>query len=114
MRSSLRTLVLDSNGFGWKEYAADTVLLGLLRREQYPTLPTAMRRLPLFRGLKSRYDALSYVKDWRDALQASPALDVRVCNITNLVDLASALRRIREYDLVIVLHATAGDSMTLL
>jgi Glycosyl transferases group 1 len=114
MRSRLKTLVLDSNGFGWKEYAADTLILGVLRREQYPTLPAALRRQPLLRGLKSRYDALSYVKDWRDALQASPSLDVRVCNVTNLVEFAKWLRRVGEFDLVVVLHATAGDSMTLL
>jgi Glycosyl transferases group 1 len=73
-----------------------------------------LRRLPVLRGLKSRYDALSYVKDWRDALKASPSLDVQVCNVTNLLELAASLRRIREFDLVILLHATAGDSMTLL
>jgi hypothetical protein len=114
VRERLTTLVLDANGFGWKEVAADTVVLGVLRLRDYPSLRGRLGRLPVVRGLRSRYEALSYVKDWRDALAASPALDVRVCNITNLVDLASCLRAIRTFDLVVVLHAAAGDSMNLL
>jgi Glycosyl transferases group 1 len=110
----LDTLVLDANGFSWKEHASDTVLLGLLGLKSYEAVPRRLRRLPVLRGLKARYEALSYVNDWRDALCRASALDVTMCNITNLVDYARRLRRIERYDLVVVLHSAAGDSMNLL
>lgn len=114
VNSRLKTLVLDANGFYWKAIAADTVVQGLLGIKDYSTLPAFTRRVRILRGLTARYDTLSYIGDWRDALCDSPALDVRICNITNLIDYARCLLRIRRYDLVIVLHSAAGDSMTLL
>ena len=69
-KERLKTLVLDANAFGWKEVAADTTVLGILMRKQYPTLPPRLRTWPILRGLKARYEALSYVADWRDALCA--------------------------------------------
>jgi hypothetical protein len=110
----LNTLVLDANGFGWKEHAADTALLGVLRLGDYEGIPIRLRHLPVIRGLKARYEALSYMADWRDAFCQSPELDVRVCNITNLIDFGRCLRRIRDFDLVVVLHSAAGDSMKLM
>lgn len=114
MTDRLRTLVLEANGFGWKEHAADSLILGLLGLEDYEAVPQRWRGVRVIRGLQARYEALSYVNDWRDALAESKALDVRVCNITNLVDYARCLRRIRQFDLVIILHSAAGDSMDLL
>jgi len=112
MPERLKTLVLDANGFSWKEVGADTLVLGVLRAPSYDVVPERLRHLRGFRALRYRYDRLGYVGDWRDALCESPSLEVRVCNITNLVDFASCLRRIRDFDLVIVLHSAAGDSMT--
>ncbi|MHB8693434.1 MAG: glycosyltransferase family protein [Solirubrobacteraceae bacterium] len=109
-----RTLVFVANGFGWREHAADTVLLGLFGLKDYQAVPRRLRAFPLFRGLKARYDALGYANDWRDAFAASPALDVTVCNVTNLADYARSLRRIGEFDLVVVLHTALGDSTSLL
>lgn len=114
MSGRLKTLVLDANGFYWKAIAADTVVQGLLGIKDYSTLPAFTRRVRILRGLTARYDTLSYIGDWREALCDSPALDVRLCNITNLADYARCLLRIRRYDLVIVLHSAAGDSLTLL
>src|SRR5450759_4439535 len=93
MTERLRTLVLDANDFGWKAVAADTAVLGLLGLGRYPRLPPSLRNLRVLRGLRDRYEALGYVADWREALEASPMLDVRVCNITNLVDYARCLLR---------------------
>jgi hypothetical protein len=105
-----RTLVLDANAFGWREHAADTVLLGLFGLKDYESVPGRLRSLPVIRGLKARYEALGYVNDWRDAFAACPVLDITVCNVTNLIDYARALRRIGEFDLVVVLHSALGDS----
>jgi hypothetical protein len=108
---ALRTLILDANGAGWKQYAADSVVLGVAGLRDYDALPGRLRTLPFVRRLRRRYDTLGYVNDWRDALVRAPALDTRVCNITNLVDYARILRRIDEFDLVIILHSAAGDSV---
>src|SRR4051812_3191100 len=102
MTGRLKTLVLDANGFTWKEFGADTLVLGVLRAPSYEFVPKRLRHVRVFRALKYRFDRLGYVWDWRDALVASPALDVRVCNITNLVDYAWCLRRIRDFDLIVV------------
>jgi hypothetical protein len=110
----LNTLVLDANGFSWKAHASDTFLLGVLGLESYESVPRRLRALPVLHGLKARYEVLSYVNDWRDALCRSSSLDVRVCNITNLIDYVRCLRRIEQFDLVVVLHSAAGDSMDLL
>jgi Glycosyl transferases group 1 len=110
----LKTLVLDANGFSWKEHVADTVLFGVLGLESYEVVPRRLRGVRVIRNLKQRYEALSYVNDWRDALCNSAALDVTVCSITNLVDYVRRLRRIETFDLIVVLHSAAGDSMDLL
>ena len=57
------------------------------------------------------YSSLSYVNDWRDAFADSPRLSADLCNINDLLDMPRFMRRIRDYDLVVVLHSAAGDSM---
>lgn len=114
MSGRLRTLVLDANGFSWKEIAADTAVLGLLRLKDYGVLPKGFRHIPILRGFKHRFEQLSYVNDWKEALCEAPALDVRVCNITNLVDYTKCVREVDQFDLIVVLHSAAGDSLALL
>jgi hypothetical protein len=114
MAGRLKTLVLDANGFDWRSIAADTVVQGLLGVRDYERIPQRLRGVRFFRGLRSRYDALSYLGDWRQAITASPALDVSVCNITNLADYARYLRRLRDFDLILVLHVATADSLPLL
>ena len=109
----LRVLALDANGYSRKEVAADTLIQGVLRFD-YGRIPHRLRGLPYVRNLKQRYDALGYIGDWRDALCASPKLDVDVCNTTNLVDFRRYLRRVPDYDVVVVLHSAAGDDLSLL
>lgn len=113
MTDRLRVLALDANGYSRKEVTADTLLQGVLRFD-YEQIPRRFRELPYVKNLKHRYDALGYIVDWREALCASPALDVDVCNTTNLIEYRRYLRRVAEYDVVIVLHSAAGDDLTLL
>lgn len=116
--SQLRTLFLDSNGFGKEVMWADTILRGILRLPDGAKPGPLARRIPglrsLYPYLRQQFGALSYVLDWRDAVRAHPALRVDECNIMNLVEYAGALRRVREYDLVIVSHAASGDDMSVL
>ncbi len=117
MKERLKTLVIDSNGAGWKYVLVDTVLRGVLRLKINDSiLPTRFRRHLLARRLLGeRYEHLSYVFDWREALCAAPELDVEVCrNINNLVEYRRWRDAIASYPLVIVLHSAAGDSMSLL
>jgi len=109
-----KALLLDANGFHWKHIAADTTVQGLLRVKDYGTLPKSFSRVRILRGLTPRYESLSYIGDWRQAFCESPALNARVCNITNLADYATCLLSIRQFDLVVVLHSAAGDSMSFL
>lgn len=117
MKERLKTLVIDSNGAGWKYVVADTLLRGVLRLAiDESILPFGLRRqLFVRRLLGERYEHLSYVLDWREALSAAPELDVEVCgNINNLVEYRRWRDAIASYPLIIVLHSAAGDSMSLL
>jgi hypothetical protein len=114
-RDRIRTLYLDSNGTGLWMVKIDTILRGILRYEDGAQPPFLLRRSRLIRHyfgwLRDQYASLSYLADWRDAFRASPRLDVEVCNINNLVQYADCLRRIRDFDLIVVSHAAAGDDM---
>ena len=114
----MRTLYLDANGVGWRIVAIDTLLRGIFRYGDRDSPPMPLRRFrpvaALFRQLRDVNDALSYAVDWREAIAGSPELDVELCNINNLVHFGSCLRRLREYDLIIVSHAAAGDDLSLL
>lgn len=116
MSDRIRTLVLDANGWGgWKAVSSETVIRGVLGVNDLDRLPKPLRNLRFIRHvLRDRYASLSYVKDWRDALAASPRLDVELCNVVNLVEFARVRRKIAEYPLVIVLHSATGDNMSVL
>jgi hypothetical protein len=118
MKERIKTLVLDSNGAGWKSIAADTVLRGILKISDGFALPHAFDRIPVMSEVallfKQRYERLSYVIDWREALCAEPELEVEVCNINNLIEYQQRREAISTYPLIIILHSAAGDSMSLL
>lgn len=60
------------------------------------------------------YDALSYVRDWKDAFCASRELDVTTCDITNLAQYWNCRRAICTFPLIVILHCATGDDMSLL
>ncbi|RNC66001.1 MAG: methyltransferase domain-containing protein [Desulfuromonadales bacterium] len=55
---------------------------------------------------------LSYVIDWREAFLAAEELDVELCNINNDTHYGACLKKITDYDLIVVSHAATGDDMT--
>ena len=116
--SRMRTLYLDANGVGWRSVVIDTLLRGIFGYRDGDLPPKPLRRFrpaaALFRQLRDVNDALSYAVDWREAIVGSPELDVEWCNINNLLHFATCLRRLKEYGLIIVSHAAAGDDMGLL
>lgn len=115
MTERIRTLLLEANGVRRKAVIADTVLEGMLGIRSGRALPGSVARVALLRKLVGqRYESLSYAVDWRDAILRSPDLEVERCNITNLLALRRAMRSIRDYDLIIVLHSAAGDSVSLI
>ncbi len=115
MKQRIKTLVIDSDGAGWKAIIADTTLRGLLGVKINRNLPLWLRRYRWVRKLfGQRYEGLSYIFDWRDALSRAPELDVEICNITNLFEYRRYRHAIATYPLIIILHSAAGDSMSLL
>lgn len=115
-REKLATLYLDACGFGHERIWVDTVMRGILGHENGAKPPALLARSKTisrwYRRLRDEYSWLSYMADWRDAFVASSRLAVEICNVNNLVQLAGCLRRIHDYDLVVVSHAAAGDAMT--
>ncbi len=120
MRSAgrLSTLYLYANGTGWGAVASDTLLRGILGREEGEQPPRPLRRFALvraaYRRLRDRNERLSYMADWQDAFLRSPELAVEACNINDLVHYSRCLLRLRRYDLIVVAHSAAGDDMRLL
>jgi hypothetical protein len=113
MPQPIKTLLLEANGTHWTAVGVETLVRGLLglRGE----LPERYARIPWLRkAIGRRYEMASYMDDWKDGFCASPALDVEVCNVTDLVGYARARSAIREYPLVVILHSVAGDRMSLL
>ena len=114
----IRTLYLDSNGVGSQILLVDTVLRGVFSYKDGDKPPHWLSRSQriklLFSELRDVNAKLSYVADWRDAFLRSRSLELEVCNINNLLHLGRCLFRIRQYDLIIVSHAAAGDDITVL
>lgn len=118
MAERQKTLLLEANGVGNRIIAVDTVLRGVFGLKEGALPPRPLSRFrwanALFGELTDFNARLSYILDWRDAIVASPELDVDLCNINNLVAFGKALRQIRDYDLIIISHSAAGDDMRLL
>jgi len=106
-----RALVLYARSVpaGLHRSVADTVVTRLRLSEG--SVPKFARRNRYVSFWLEDYSSMSYMGDWRDAFQTSPGLDADLCNISDLLDFPRALRRIREYEVVVVLHSAAGDNL---
>ena len=116
--SLARTLLITRNYCGWLPVVLDTTLRGILRIEKEPRLP-AFLDSPTLRFVNrgifgDRYEGMSYINDWRDAFVASERLEVEVVNVNDLLAWRRTEKRLREYDLIVVLHSATGDQMKLL
>ena len=112
MPDRIRTLLLEANGTHWVAVTLDTVGQGLFTARQGP--PWLLRSPVLRKLFAERYADASDMADWRDAFTDSDQLTVEICNITNLLEFRAHRRKIRDYDLVVVLHSAAGDRMSIL
>lgn len=117
-RNRIKTLVLYATGSAhWAPIAIDTLLRGVLNVSDEDTATSmSLPNRIASRGLRTRfhYQNLSYVQDWHDAFLRAPQLDVDAFNTINLLDLANVRRRIKDYDLIVVLHSAVGDKFSLL
>lgn len=122
--STSRTLLVGSNGAGWQARFADTLVRGVLRIREHGTAERRLRESVLLRRLfgrremlvdymldAARYGAQGYMRDWQDAFRRSPLLDTDLVNVTDAIALARAFRRLRDYDLIVVLHSATGDDL---
>ncbi len=97
----------------WRRVVADTLVGGLgLNLSMVPPRLRGLRRVRFL--FAEEYRTLSYLMDWKEAFCEASILDERLCNINNLVEYGAALRRLKRYALIIVLHSAAGDNMSLL
>lgn len=96
---------------GWRRVLADTARARLHFTESW--FPRAWRgsaRVRFFLG--DEYESLSYIADWREAWSRAPRLDSWLIDVNDAVAMTSARRRVREADLVVILHSAAGDDLT--
>jgi len=115
MKDNIKTLLIDANGLTWKAILTDTMLRGFLAVPfNYASSILNPPNSTLRKLLGARNESLSYVLDWKEALCESPQLDVKVCNISNLVEYFRCLRGICDYPLIIILHSAIGDDVSIL
>jgi spore maturation protein CgeB len=93
-KEQVKTLLLEFNGGGRRAIVEDTLFSGVL-------------------GLRSkrRWQDLAYIDSWRSALCGSPVLDIVSCNVNDLVGYFRNLRRIKEYQLIIVGHGSVHSKV---
>ncbi|MBW1989493.1 MAG: glycosyltransferase family 1 protein [Deltaproteobacteria bacterium] len=109
MKDRIRTLLLTAMGFRWQAKAAGT-LLGLLGKRPTDPLPMGLHNHPWMLRLFP-YGSLSYTRDWEEAFLAEDRLEVTTCDVMNLAESLSCMRRIREYELIIIMHSAVGDAV---
>jgi hypothetical protein len=113
MKDRPRTLLLEANGTHWVAVCLDTLGQGLFSARSPGSRANNTSRT--FRKLfGDRYADAGYMADWREAFCDDDQLDVEVCNITNLLEFRASRPRIKDYDLVVILHSAAGDRMAIL
>jgi hypothetical protein len=117
--STIKTLIISADSEPYpKRILLDTIIRGVLRVPYGKNLPNNIARFDynnlLSRASQSHYDKLSYTQDWLDAIKRNKSIIADVCNINNLIDLIFKLKRLRDYDLIVILHTALGDDCRLL
>lgn len=97
----------------WRAVLRDTLAGGLGLGPH--NIPDALWRLPGIRSIvQDEFRVLSYVMDWKEAFTECPELAVEWCNINNLLEFTTGLRKVKEYPLTIILHSAAWDHLRML
>jgi hypothetical protein len=125
--STLRTLLVGSNGTGWQARVADTLVRGVLRIAEQGAAERWLRDTVVRPGLLGRrtwlmeymldarrYGAQGYLLDWQHAFAESALLDAEYVSVTDAITYRARLRRLRDYDLIVVLHSATGDDLSAL
>ena len=112
MAERLKTLLLDANGSGIKTLGF-TTLRGAFGLDENSTLPFGLHRNRTIHGrlLARQYNVYSFIDDWREAFVQSPRLAVTACDINDYFGYRRQLKRIRDYDLIVLLHSATGQHM---
>jgi hypothetical protein len=103
----------------WERIVVDTLVGGLHLTSTLKwlanTVPPDWHQNRYVRSLLSdAYSVLSYVQDWQEAFCQSPLLTITTCNLNNLLELRREFARIHDYELIVILHSAAGDSLSTL
>lgn len=120
MRTKVPTLLIYATGMPrWERIVVDTLVGGLRLTKPLKwlanTVPPDWHQNRYVRSLLSdAYSVLSYVQDWQEAFCQSPLLAITTCNLNNLLELRRELARIHGYELIVILHSAAGDSLSTL
>jgi hypothetical protein len=111
LTAQVRTLLLHAAGFpSGRRTVYDTLrgeFSGIVE-----AVPAAFRRAVFTHRFFKGYSNLAYIGDWREAFLANPSLRIDACNINNILDFRRHMKRIADYELIVILHSAAGDSMT--
>jgi hypothetical protein len=114
MKNKIKTLIIDSGGYKFRTAITHTLVYGVLGiKPSGEESSHWLNKQKIIRHFLNRqYDALSYVNDWREAFYQRTDLDIDAVNLENLVEFSKAMKKITEFDLIIVLHSATGDNMS--
>lgn len=114
MIERIPTIIFHANSVPhWRRMVADTLVGTIgLRQAMLPDFLLRLRRVQWL--FEQEYRTLSYMMDWKEAFCEASVLDERLCNINNLVEFTAALRSLRRYPLIIILHSAASDNLSVL
>lgn len=111
MKSKVSTLLLYCTNIpNPKRILTDTIRLRLgIHVDRWPAF--LRNRTFIAKFFREGYQRLSYVMDWYEAFLESPRLQMDACNINDVFRLGPALKKMAEYELIVILHSAAGDHM---
>lgn len=96
-----------------------TILRGIFNvPDEYKITETNKRKSKLLsilgNMLEDPYEGLGYVNDWLEAFVEHPKIEANLCDMSNLIGFKRMRRRMKDFQLIVILHSAVGDTVSLL
>ena len=120
IKEKIKTLVIVAQGEPYpKRVFIDTFVRGLMKIPYESSLERFinkrfMEKSPIRRIFANHYEKLSYMQDWLDSIKRAEQFDVTICNINNLIEYRTYLKKLKDYDLILLMHSVIGDDCRLI
>ena len=112
----IKTLVLYSTGASKRDVIINSNLglfLDLLKKFDKDIKKINNQKIQkLYHYITSPYESLSYVNDWKEAIENCEELECSFLNVLNVKYSYDYInKRLNDFDLIILLHSVVGDNL---